>query len=72
MPQDVTFDLPFQTPVGEHPEFARVRRPRRLLDMDLAHGEAASAGRAEVAREPVAAPPRPAGSSRWSWIRRPC
>ncbi|MER7834983.1 hypothetical protein ABTY98_03485 [Streptomyces sp. NPDC096040] len=40
MPQDVTFDLPFETPVSEHPEFARARHLRRILDMDLVRGKA--------------------------------
>ncbi|MFD4510982.1 hypothetical protein [Streptomyces sp. NPDC058457] len=40
MPQDVTFDLPFETPVGEHLQFARARHLRRLRDMDLVYGKA--------------------------------
>lgn len=37
MPQDVTFDLPFETPVSEHPEFARAHHPCRIRDMDPVH-----------------------------------
>ncbi|MFD3585356.1 hypothetical protein [Streptomyces sp. NPDC058683] len=40
MPQDVTFDLPFETPVSEHPEFARAHHPCRIRDMDPVNGEA--------------------------------
>lgn len=39
MPQDVTFDLPFETPVSEHPEFARAPHPFRMRDMDPVNGE---------------------------------
>ncbi|WP_089103422.1 hypothetical protein [Streptomyces hyaluromycini] len=40
MPQDVTFDLPFETPVSEHPEFARARHLRWIRDMGPVHGKA--------------------------------
>ncbi|MFJ4535563.1 7-epi-alpha-eudesmol synthase [Streptomyces tibetensis] len=35
MPQDVRFDLPFDTPVSEHLEFARARHLRWVWDMRL-------------------------------------
>ncbi|MGW7237978.1 hypothetical protein [Streptomyces sp. NPDC054804] len=40
MPQDVTFDLPFETPVSEHPEFARAPHPYRMWGMDPVNGKA--------------------------------
>ena len=30
MPQDVTFDLPFDTPIGRHPEYVQERHLRSL------------------------------------------
>ncbi|MEU2624060.1 hypothetical protein ABZ642_39130 [Streptomyces sp. NPDC007157] len=39
MPQDVTFDLPFETSVSDHPEFARTQRPCRIRDMDPVTGK---------------------------------
>ena len=42
MPQDVTFDLPFDTPVNEHLEYARAQHLRRIRDMGLVHGKAGS------------------------------
>ncbi|WP_406497327.1 terpene cyclase [Streptomyces sp. NBC_01604] len=35
MPQDVRFDLPFDTPVSEHLEYARARHLRWIWDMGL-------------------------------------
>lgn len=35
MPQDVKFDLPFDTPVSEHLEYARARHLRWIWDMGL-------------------------------------
>lgn len=40
MPQDVTFDLPFDTPVSEHLEYARARHLRWIWDMDLVRSKA--------------------------------
>ncbi|MFE2069342.1 7-epi-alpha-eudesmol synthase [Streptomyces sp. NPDC059467] len=40
MPQDVTFDLPFDTPVSEHLEHARARHLRWIWDMDLVRSKA--------------------------------
>jgi hypothetical protein len=40
MPQDVTFDLPFDTPVSEHPEFARAQHLCWIRDMGLVHTKA--------------------------------
>ena len=40
MPQDVTFDLPFDTPVSDHLEYARARRLRWIWDMGLVRSPA--------------------------------
>ncbi|MGW0628635.1 7-epi-alpha-eudesmol synthase [Streptomyces sp. NPDC002758] len=40
MPQDVTFDLPFDTPVSEHLELARARHLRWIWDMGLVRSQA--------------------------------
>ncbi|MET9081338.1 7-epi-alpha-eudesmol synthase [Streptomyces sp. NPDC004237] len=40
MPQDVTFDLPFDTPVSEHLEYARARHLRWIWDMGLVRSKA--------------------------------
>ncbi|MFJ2606255.1 7-epi-alpha-eudesmol synthase [Streptomyces sp. NPDC091279] len=40
MPQDVTFDLPFDTPVSEHLEYARARHLRWIWDMGLVRSSA--------------------------------
>ncbi|MEU6549492.1 7-epi-alpha-eudesmol synthase [Streptomyces sp. NPDC046915] len=40
MPQDVRFDLPFDTPVSEHLEYARARHLRWIWDMGLVRSRA--------------------------------
>ncbi|MFF0221423.1 7-epi-alpha-eudesmol synthase [Streptomyces sp. NPDC004629] len=40
MPQDVTFDLPFETPVSPHLEYARSRHLRWIWDMGLVRSQA--------------------------------
>ncbi|GAB2886207.1 hypothetical protein GCM10027074_63320 [Streptomyces deserti] len=40
MPQDVRFDLPFDTPVSEHLEYARARHLRWVWDMGLVRSRA--------------------------------
>ena len=40
MPQDVRFDLPFETPVSEHLEYARRRHLRWIWDMGLVRSQA--------------------------------
>ncbi|WP_210587183.1 7-epi-alpha-eudesmol synthase [Streptomyces sp. GESEQ-35] len=40
MPQDVRFDLPFDTPVSEHLEYARQRHLRWIWDMGLVRSQA--------------------------------
>ncbi|WP_155054171.1 7-epi-alpha-eudesmol synthase [Streptomyces blattellae] len=40
MPQDVRFDLPFETPVSEHLEYARARHLRWIWDMGLVRSQA--------------------------------
>jgi germacradienol/geosmin synthase len=40
MPQDVTFDLPFDTPVSDHLEYARARHLRWVWDMGLVRSQA--------------------------------
>lgn len=40
MPQDVRFDLPFDTPVSEHLEHARARHLRWIWDMGLVRSQA--------------------------------
>lgn len=40
MPQDVRFDLPFDTPVSEHLEYARARHLRWIWDMGLVRSQA--------------------------------
>ena len=40
MPQDVTFDLPFDTPVSDHLEYARARHLRWIWDMGLVRSQA--------------------------------
>lgn len=40
MPQDVTFDLPFDTPVSDHLEYARARHLRWIWDMGLVRSPA--------------------------------
>jgi germacradienol/geosmin synthase len=40
MPQDVRFDLPFDTPVSEHLEYARERHLRWIRDMGLVRSSA--------------------------------
>lgn len=40
MPQDVTFDLPFETPVSPHLEYARARHLRWVWDMGLVRSQA--------------------------------
>jgi len=41
MPQDVApFDLPFDTPVSRHPEYAQERPLCRIRDMVLSGGRA--------------------------------
>ncbi|MFJ8795690.1 7-epi-alpha-eudesmol synthase [Streptomyces sp. NPDC102462] len=40
MPQDVTFDLPFETPVSPHLEYARSRHLRWVWDMGLVRSQA--------------------------------
>ncbi|GGX87843.1 7-epi-alpha-eudesmol synthase [Streptomyces minutiscleroticus] len=39
MPQDVTFDLPFDTPVSEHLQYARGRHLRWVWDMGLVRSQ---------------------------------
>ncbi|WP_185149481.1 hypothetical protein [Streptomyces sp. Ag109_O5-1] len=62
MPQDVTFDLPFDTPASEHPEYARARHLRRLPDMDLVGGKAGSEEHVSQALPQAAARTRPHAS----------
>ncbi|MGW3955836.1 7-epi-alpha-eudesmol synthase [Streptomyces sp. NPDC004752] len=40
MPQDVTFDLPFETPVSPHLQYARSRHLRWIWDMGLVRSQA--------------------------------
>ncbi|GAB2758645.1 hypothetical protein [Streptomyces bullii] len=40
MPQGVRFDLPFDTPVSGHLEYARARHLRRLWDIGLVRSRA--------------------------------
>ena len=40
MPQDVRFDLPLETPVSEHLEYARERHLRWIWDMGLVRSQA--------------------------------
>lgn len=40
MPQDVTFDLPFKTPVSEHLQYARERHLRWVWEMGLVRSQA--------------------------------
>ncbi|MFD8717373.1 hypothetical protein ACFV2H_04895 [Streptomyces sp. NPDC059629] len=63
MPQDVTVDLPFDTPVSEHPEYARARHLRRLSGMDLAGSKAGSEKHPSRALPQTAARTRPHASA---------
>lgn len=59
MPQDVTFDLPFGTPVNRHLEYAHERRPRCVRDTGLVRGRA-SVRRVQVMESAADRPHLPA------------